>query len=271
MPESSILKRSRIIVDKATNEAVRHELQGDDRRKYFFGENVGLMTFQEWFPTIDLPRHMCNMQSYDFPVRLKFVPQPFDDEPFLESPPEKRGWNVSAWQRAALELQEQGVRAIIGGCGLSAGIQSAIQSVVEIPVYTSTMVFVPELYRALPAGKKLAILTIGDAFLRGHDDAVFQECSIDPEWPLVIQGIYESDQVEQWLLVNHDDFDRQAVEDAVVKICSDMVKREPDIGQFVFECTSLPPFSKAVTDATGIPVFDAVDMVEKINREVSTN
>ena len=107
--------RSRIVVDETTNESVRVELKGEDRSQYFFGENVGLLTFQDWFPTIELPRHMCHMQTYDFPVRLKFVLDPFDSAPFLESSPDLKGWNLPAWQKAAFELQEQGVRAIVCG------------------------------------------------------------------------------------------------------------------------------------------------------------
>ena len=264
-------RRSRIVVDEVTNETVRQELEGDDRKLYYYGENVGLITFQDWFPTLELPRHMSHMATYDFPVRLKFVPDPFDSVPFLESPPERRGWNLDAWKLAALELQEQGVRAIVGGCGLTGNIQSAIQSVVELPVYMSTTCFVPEFVRALEPGQKVGILTIGDGFMRGHDDALFKECGIDPDGPIVVQGIYESDQCERWLQVNFDDFDQKDVEDAVVQICMGMIEREPAISQFVFECTSLPPFSKAVEIATGKPVFDAVDMMERVNAEVSNN
>ena len=133
----------------------------------------------------------------------------------------------------------------------------------------STMVFVPEFIRALEPGKKVGILTIGDSFLRGHDDALFKECDIDSDGPIVVQGIYESDQVSRWLQVNFDDFDQQDVGDAVVQICKDMIERDPAIAQFVFECTSLPPFSKAVEEATGRPVFDGVDMMERVNKEFS--
>jgi hypothetical protein len=48
-----------------------------------------------------------------------------------------------------------------------------------------------------------------------------------------------------------------------------MMDEHPDIGQFVFECTSMPPFSGAVRRATGVPVFDPVDMVKRVNDMVA--
>jgi Asp/Glu/hydantoin racemase len=268
MLKQDLICRTRIDVDPESRETIARELVGDERRNYYFGENLGLMTFQSWFPSINMPGHQVNMKTYDFPVRLKFVPEPFDKVPYLESPMDSRGWNVVAWQRAALELQEQGVRAIVSGCGLTGAIQSLVQSVVDIPVYMSSMLFVPEFYHALPDGKRLAVLTIGENFLRAHDDILYRECGIDPQWPLVVQGIHESDYADQWATMGDENFDISAIEAAVVSIARQMVKRHPDIGMFLFECTALPPFAEAVRRATGLPVFDPVDMVKRVNAEV---
>ncbi|MFK7957576.1 MAG: aspartate/glutamate racemase family protein [Lysobacterales bacterium] len=270
LDQSGPVRRSRIDLDPTTNETITRELVGDERALYYYGENVGLLTFQMWFPSITLPGHQADMRTYDFPVRLKFVPEPFDAAPFHESSEERRGWNVPAWQRAALELQEQGVRAIVGGCGLTGNIQSAIQSVLEIPFYSSTMMFVPELFRAMPDGKKLAVLTVGEGFLRGHNEALFRECGIDPNWPIVYQGMYESDQVEKWLVMDNIHFDPALVEESMVTVASQMMDEHPDIGQFVFECTSMPPFTEAVRRATGVRVFDPVDMVKRVNAMVDS-
>jgi hypothetical protein len=267
--DEKVVRRSRIDLDPETKETITRELVGDERSLYYYGENVGLLTFQMWFPSISLPGHQADMRTYDFPVRLKFVPEPFDDVPFHESSDERRGWNLRAWQRGALELQEQGVRAIVGGCGLTGNIQSAVQSVLSIPFYSSTMMFVPEFYRSLPDGKKLAVLTVGEGFLRGHDHALFRECGIDPDWPIVYQGMYESDQVEKWSAMDDADFDPAVVEDSMVTVATRMMDEHPDIGQFVFECTSMPPFSGAVRRATGVPVFDPVDMVKRVNDMVA--
>ena len=259
------MRRSRIDLDPHTKETVTRELVGEERALYSFGEHVGLLAFQMWFPSIALKGHQANMKTYDFPVRLKFVPEPFDSVPFHESPDDRRGWNVPQWQRCALELQEQGVRAIVGGCGLTGSIQSAVESVLDIPFYSSTMMFVPQFFHSLEDGRKLAVLTIGERFLRAHDHALFRECGIRPEWPIVYQGMYESDQVEKWLLMEYEGFRRAEVEDAMITVASRMLEQHPEVSQFIFECTSMSPFSDAVRRATGVPVFCPADMVRHVN------
>ena len=87
MENSDLTRRTIIDVDPNTNETIKRELEGDERALYYFGENVGLLAFQSWFPTIAHIGHQLNLKTYDFPVRLKFVADPFDSHPFFESPP----------------------------------------------------------------------------------------------------------------------------------------------------------------------------------------
>lgn len=259
-------KRMLLELDPETRETVTREMVGDERRRYYFGENVGLLVFRPWYPCIDQPGHQANMRTYDFPVRLKFVEQPFDSLPFHDSPGERRGWNVEEWQRRARELQEEGVRAIVCGCGLTGSIQSLLQSSVEVPVYSSTMLWVPELVAALPEGKRLGIITVGESFLRAHDDALFRECGIDESnMPLAIAGMYESAWVDEWVTMASRDFDPALLEHAVVQVANKLVADYPDLGMILIECTDMPPYSDAVRKSTGLPVFDPVDMVRRVN------
>lgn len=270
MPDTAVSKRSRLELDLQTRETVTREMTGQDRSRYYFGENVGLLVFRPWYPCVATPGHQANMQSYDFPVRLKFVEQPFDDLPFHDSPDSRRGWNVPEWQQRALELQEEGVRAIVCGCGLTGSMQSYLQSAVEIPVYTSTMLFVPELVAQLPAGERLGIITVGESFLRAHDNALFSECGINENsMPLAIAGMYESQWADDWTTMACDDYDPDVVGGALVNVAKKLVADHPDTGAILIECTDMPPWSNAVREATGLPVFDPVDLVKRINAEVS--
>jgi hypothetical protein len=47
-----------------------------------------------------------------------------------------------------------------------------------------------------------------------------------------------------------------------VAAARDLVARHPGIDTIVFECTNLPPYKKAVQDATGLPVFDVLDLLK---------
>jgi Asp/Glu/hydantoin racemase len=263
------VSRRKILALDENKETVNREMVGEERSRYYFGEDVGLLVFRPWYPCVATPGHQANMQTYDFPVRLKFVEQPFDDVPFHESSSINRGWNLAEWQRCAQELQEEGVRAIVCGCGLTGMIQSDMQAAVEIPVVSSTLMYVPEMMAALPDGRRLGIITVGESFLRAHDNALFRECGIDDEtMPLAIAGMYESDWVDEWTTMATEDYDPAVVGGALVKVAKKLVADYPDIGSIVIECTDMSPFSDAVRAATGVPVFDPVDMVKRVNAEV---
>jgi Asp/Glu/hydantoin racemase len=269
LPRNRLSRRKRLALD-GNRESVTREMLGDECSRYYFGENVGLLVFRAWYPCITTPGHQANMQTYDFPVRLKFVEQPFDDRPFHESSDNNRGWNLTEWQRCAQELQEEGVRAIVCGCGLTGMIQSRIQATVEIPVVSSTLLYVPEMIAALPKGKRLGIITVGESFLRAHDNALFRECGIDEgTMPLAIAGMYESDWVEEWSTMAADNFDPAVVGGALVNVAKKLVAENPDVDSILIECTDMPPWSDAVRAATGLPVFDPVDMVKRVNSEAS--
>lgn len=141
-----------------------------------------------------------------------------------------------------------------------------LQSVVDVPVYTSSMLYVSELADSLPAGKRLGILTVGESFLRAHDNVLFSECGIDEAtMPIAIAGMYESDQVDKWSTMASDDFNPAVVEDALVTVAKKLVADYPDIDMLLFECTDMPPYAEAVRRATGLSVFDPVDMVKRVN------
>ncbi|MDZ7842126.1 MAG: hypothetical protein U5R46_15095 [Gammaproteobacteria bacterium] len=41
-----------------------------------------------------------------------------------------------------------------------------------------------------------------------------------------------------------------------------MVSAHPDMGAVVLECSLLPPYPRAVQEATGLPVFDYITMID---------
>jgi|TARA_B110000037_G_scaffold216703_1_gene276321 hypothetical protein len=61
-------------------------------------------------PGITARGQACNAESYDFPVRLKFIVDPFDPVGFHKSSIEWKGFLLPAWTEAAQQLQEEGAR-----------------------------------------------------------------------------------------------------------------------------------------------------------------
>ena len=92
---TSVSRRKKLTLNDNKETTVR-EMAAKERSRYYFGENVGPLVFRFWYPCVTTPGHHANMQTYDFPVRLKFVEQPFDDVPFHDSPDSNRGWRSPA-------------------------------------------------------------------------------------------------------------------------------------------------------------------------------
>ena len=55
-----------------------------------------------------------------------------------------------------------------------------------------------------------------------------------------------------------DRVDLAAATPNIVKLALDTVKANPKLRAIIFECTELPPYSDAVREATGLPVFDSI-------------
>ena len=263
-----MLKRRSIITLDKNREVVTREAQGDDKSKYFFGETVGVLVFRPWYPAINAPGHFANMESYDFPVRLAFVDDPFDAAGYMDSSMENRGWNIQNWVEAAQQLQEDGVKAIVCGCGLAGSIQSDLEQAVDIPIYSSTLLFINWMSEKIGRDKTVGILTIGKDFMSTRKLAILEECGVKKDVKIAIAGMYESNHQDQFMkyLMENGDVD-SAISD-VVNTAKNLIANNSDIGGFVVECTDLPPFSKAIKTATGLPVFDPVDLLRRVHEQV---
>ena len=134
----------------------------------------------------------------------------------------------------------------------------------NIPVFTSTVLFVPLISRTLKEGKKVGILTVSTEFITRWDNLLLRECGVDESIPIAIAGMNESEYMDTFWSQLNSDYNPEEVERAVVDVARKMVSADPDIGAIVCECTEMPLYSEAVRDATGLPVFDAVDMVKYV-------
>ena len=93
---------------------------------------------------------------------------------------------------------------------------------------------------------------------------LLRECGVDESIPIVISGMSESGYCEIWWSQLNQGFNKKKVEEAIVEVALKMISDEPNVGAIVCECTEMPPYSKAIRNATGLPVFDAVDMVNYV-------
>lgn len=61
---------------------------------------------------------------------------------------------------------------------------------------------------------------------------------------------------------NLPDRDESKTEACVVEVALKMLREHPEVGAIVLECTNMPPYARAISSATGLPVFDIITMAD---------
>ncbi len=121
----------------------------------------------------------------------------------------------------------------------------------------------------MAGGRRVGILTVSSEQLTAHDGAIFEGCGVDSSIPIVIAGMNESAEAETWARQVTPEFDVAETEAAVVRVAVKLQEDNPDLGAIVLECTEMPPYADAIRRATGLPVFDPLDMVRRVHQHVS--
>ncbi|MBQ5950565.1 MAG: aspartate/glutamate racemase family protein [Lachnospiraceae bacterium] len=222
-----------------------------------YGQKIGVLLLDSRIPRI--PGDIGHAGTFDFPVLFKVVSgasiakvigdtDPALLEPFIE---------------AARDLQRRGCRAITTSCGFLAIFQKELAAALEVPVFTSSLLQVNFIRTMIAPDKKIGIIAaeknsitpqhLEGAGIRGEEVKIvgLDGCacftamrSEDPS--------YDTEVLKKDLV------------DAALRLTA-----EGDIGAIVVECTNLSPFSYAVQEATGLPVFDIVTLINYMHQSVA--
>jgi hypothetical protein len=59
--------------------------------------------------------------------------------------------------------------------------------------------------------------------------------------------------------------DEERMTAEVVQAATELHREDPNLGAFMLECSDLPPYSKAIHEATGLPVFDWANFITYVH------
>ena len=149
-------------------------------------------------------------------------------------------------------------RAVTADCGFFFNLQHEARKHTKKPVFMSSLCMAPTVAAAYAKDELIAIFTANGNSLEPMRKLIKDECGIDPhDKRFVVVGCQDvpifGKAVAEGLKV-----DWEAVTPHMVKLAQDTVKANPDLRAIIFECTELPPYSDAVREATGLPVFDSI-------------
>src|SRR3989304_1206780 len=148
--------------------------------RHTYGEALGIVVTHKYKARIR--GDVGNAETFDFPVRYAVVPE-FDGIAHRRADPGL----IEPFVRAVRSLEEVGVRAVTTSCGFLAFYQDVVASSVGIPVFTSSLLLVPLVYRM--AGRKGDVCVVTG---KGrHLDERFFEAVGASDIPVLVAGMEE--------------------------------------------------------------------------------
>ena len=222
-------------------------------RQVSYGEAIGILLLDSPVPFI--PGDTANATSYDFPVRFKKV-EGFTVAKALNKDPAI----YPALLDAAKDLAANGVRAVTGDCGFMSLHQQRLKQDLGLPVFLSSLLQIPFIRQVLPGSSKIGIITANAQQLTLE---FLREIGIPPGDDLEIRGLETCLEFSSAVLEEKGTLDSDLIQSEVTATAQ-QAARDENLGAILLECSVLPPYAAAVHQATGLPVFDYITMINYI-------
>lgn len=206
---------------------------------------LGVLMLDTQFPRVI--GDVGNPKSFAMPVRHRVVAGASPQRVVREGDPAL----LQPFIHTAQQLVDEGARAITTSCGFLVQFQQAMQDALPVPVWTSSLLKLPEL--AAPGVITVDVLSLGAAHLRA--------AGADATVPVV--GLTAGGHLQRALLEDLPDLDPKLAEADVVDAAQRLVARWPAVREIVLECTNMPPYAKAVARATRRPVHHIISVLHE--------
>lgn len=224
-----------------------------------YGQAIGILMLKTHFPRI--PGDIGNATTFPFPV-VYYIVEAANPNSVVNDP---QSGVIDEFIAAAKELVEGGVRAIVTSCGFTAVFHDKLAAAVDVPVFSSSLVQLGLVYNMLKPSQKVGIITANALKLT---EAHFKGAGV-ADVPRVVVGLEESPFFKNMLIGDGGhEIDVEATTEDMKEAARRLVQNNPDVGAIVLECTNMPPFSKAVQEVTGLPVFDIVTLTKYVYNAV---
>ncbi|MFW6081771.1 MAG: aspartate/glutamate racemase family protein [Desulfosalsimonas sp.] len=225
-----------------------------NRGQTSYGELIGILLLDTNTPFI--LGDVGNAASYRYPVRFRRVDGLTPARIFAHDQS-----YVQAMIAGARELEREGVRAITGDCGFMALFQKEVQESVNIPVFLSSLLQIPFIESIIHPRAKIAVLTANSLSLTG---GILGALGIKNPDQLAIAGLENTEHFKKAAIDDIGILDSDAVRAEVVDAALNLRDQDSDIAAILLECSMLPPYAAAVQEATGLPVFDYLSMIDYV-------
>lgn len=213
----------------------------------FYGQEIGILVFNGGAPRV--PGDAGHAASFSYPVCYEVVNGSFME--LVDGSPEIRAELL----RAASRLKERGIRGIVADCGLMARYQEDIAALSGLPFVGASLCQIPIIWQMVGRRGVIGVITGHSAFLK---EAHLKGCGWDETIPLAIEGMETQPHFSEIVLHGGRDLNPQRLKAETVKAAQDLKERTPQLKAVVLECSNLAAYSRAVSEAARLPVFDTI-------------
>ena len=211
---------------------------------------LGILTLDTAFPRIR--GDVGSPDTFAFPVRIATVRGATVREIVHRR---NEAW-LSPFSDAIDSLADAGCTGIATTCGFLVRWQRTLVRTSRVPVLTSSLMQIPLVQATLPGHRRAGIVTYS---VRELDAEALHAAGAAPDTP--IEGVPEDSYFATTIREGASVLDRARMEHDTVAAARRLVAAHADVGAIVLECANMPPYRGAVADATGLPVFDAAQLV----------
>ena len=211
---------------------------------------IGILVLDLWYPY--MPGNVANASTYNFPVLFKILkgsttPQILNADPSL----------LDLIVEGGKELEQQGVRAIVGACGYFGHFQEEASKRLNVPTFLSSVLQVPIIAQGLKPNQKVGIIC---ANAPAFTPSLLSQCGVNDLSRVAIVGAKDPPEFRNILeCTGH--FNSYKVEQELVGLAKELVSKNPEVGAILLECSDMPPYAWAIQNAIRLPVFDFISLI----------
>ena len=146
--------------------------------------------------------------------------------------------------------EDDGVSLIATSCGFLGAMQERLQEAVPVPVIASAFALLPFLRQVYGEAATIGVLTFDARRLSAAHFGPWSDAGT------LVEGIEGGRELYRVIAGDLPTLDREAAETEVCAAGKRLSAQAPELAAILLECTNLSPYRRALTEATGRPVYD---------------
>jgi Asp/Glu/hydantoin racemase len=195
---------------------------------------------------------MGNALTWPFPVLYRVVSGASPDRVVRR----RAEGLLDDFRAAAAELVALGADGITTNCGFLSLFQAELQAHVGVPVATSSLMQVPLVERLLPPGRRAGVITVNATSLSADH---LTAAGAPADTPVI--GTESGRELTRVLLDDEERLDAELAERDMLEAGEALLRRHPEVGAIVLECTNMAPYAAALRRHVGVPVYDIYSFI----------